>query len=89
MKDSQLKIVDHIKTGGDDDTVHPIEALDIWRLGDMFAAASLSGFAYIYEPDKSREKCRLKLLHPDGVNGVKFCPGDKPRVSCKFVSFLV
>ena len=83
LNENVLKVVNHLKPAEFDDTTHPIESIDFWKEGngEMFAAASLSGLVYVYEPDKSREKCRLKLLHPDGVNGVKFCPGEKPRVS--------
>ena len=63
---------------------HPIETIEIWKevqksgqLSSLFAAGSLSGFVYIYE----KNRIRLKLLHPDRVNGVLFCPGvDIPRI---------
>lgn len=79
MRDNELRIVDSIKVHDinvKDEEAHPVESIDIWTGGDMYAAASLSGFCYVYE----RRKLRLKLLHPDGVNGVKFTPGEKPRV---------
>lgn len=77
-----LKFADHFKPEkyekrSEGEESHPIEAADIYDgQVDLFAAASLSGFVYIYES----RKIRLKLLHPDGVNKVRFIPGDKPRV---------
>jgi len=73
------------ETKNEDELVesHPIECIKIWKDGEksqfnsLFAVASLSGFVYIYE----KNRIRLKLLHPDRVNGVLFCPGvDVPRV---------
>ena len=82
-----LKFADHFKPEANEkkeegEEPHPIEAVDVWTggNGDLFAAASLSGFLYIYE----NRKIRLKLFHPDGVNRVRFCPGDKPRVRERF-----
>jgi len=76
MKNGTLKSVGQIKMEEKEETHHPVEAIDFHPSGDMFAIASLSGFAYVYE----KQRLRLKLLHPDGVNGVKFCPGNKPRI---------
>ena len=65
----------------DDEDAHPIEVVKFWQntsttLGQLFIAGSLNGFVYVYE---NTGKLRLKLLHPDGVNGLIFAPGDVPR----------
>ena len=88
----QLKLVDTIETDEEkaagtkmdddnDDEAHPIEVVKFWHntsttLGQLFVAGSLNGFVYVYE---NTGKLRLKLLHPDGVNGLIFAPGDVPR----------
>ena len=86
-----MKVVDTIETDeekaagtkmeDDDEESHPIEVVKFWKsenkaLGQMFVAGSLNGFVYVYE---NTGKLRLKLLHPDGVNGLIFAPGDVPR----------
>ena len=81
LREQKLKFVTQTKL--EDDESHPIEAIDFHDSGEMVALASLSGIAYVIETSKmgrSNQNIRLKLLHPDGVNGVKFCPGDVPRV---------
>ena len=70
------------KMEDDGEEAHPIEVVKFWKaentgaLGELFVAGSLNGFVYVYEPTG---RLRLKLLHPDGVNGLIFAPGDVPR----------
>ena len=86
-----MKVVDTIETDeekaagikmeDDDEESHPIEVVKFWKsenkaLGQLFVAGSLNGFVYVFE---NMGKLRLKLLHPDGVNGLIFAPGDVPR----------
>ena len=91
LRDQNLKFVTQTKL--EDDESHPIESIDFHSSGEMLALASLSGITYVFETSKlgrNNQNVRLKLVHPDGVNGVKFCPGDLPRVSHKiyFKNFL-
>ena len=84
LRDQNLKFVTQTKL--EDDESHPIESIDFHSSGEMLALASLSGITYVFETSKlgrNNQNVRLKLVHPDGVNGVKFCPGDLPRVSTK------
>ena len=73
-RDSEISCIikgmlnEHGTKNDEDSEDHPIEKVCFWSsntnvLGNLYIAASLNGFVYVYESGR----LRLKLLHPDGV----------------------